>query len=58
MSFYTLDAAFKTSRLGDVLLKVRCESSSEVCGLRVAKKVAVSDDQKWAVFVLPKGRCK
>ena len=41
-----------------VLLKVRCKSSSEVIGLRVVKKVDVSDDQKWAVFVLPKGRCK
>ena len=58
MSFYTLDAAFKTSRLGGVLLKVRCKSSSEVGGLRVAKKVDVSDDQKWVDSVLPKGRCK
>ena len=58
MSFYTLDAAFKTSRLGGVLLKVRSKSSSEVGGLRVAKKVDVSDDQKWVDSVLPKGRCK
>ena len=58
MSFYTLDAAFITSRLGGVLLKVRCKSSSEVGGLRVAKKVDVSDDQMWVDSVLPKGRCK
>ena len=58
MSFCKLVGAFITSRLGGVLLKVRCKSSSEVGGLRVTKKVAVSDDQKWAVFVLPKGRCK
>ena len=36
----------------------RVSKSSEVGGLRVNKKVAVSDDQKWAVFVLPKCRCK
>ena len=58
VSFCTLVAAFITSRLGGVFLKVRSKSSSEVGGLRVAKKVAVSDDQKWAVFVLPKCRCK
>ena len=58
MSFCTLVAAFITSRLGGVLLKVRCKSSSEVGGLRVVKKADVSDDQKWAVFVMPKGRCK
>ena len=46
-----LVAAFITSR-------VRCKSSSEVGGLRVAKKVDVSDDQKWAACVLLKGRCK
>ena len=58
VSFCTLVAAFITSRLGGVLLKVRCKSSSEVGGLRVVKKADVSDDQKWAVFVMPKGRCK
>ena len=58
VSFCTLVAAFITSRLGGVLLKVRCKSSSEVGGLRVVKKADVSDDQKWAVFVMPNGRCK
>ena len=33
-----LVAAFITSRLGGVLLKVRCKSSSEVGGLCVAKR--------------------
>ena len=58
MSFCKLVGAFITSRLGGVLLKVRSKSSSEVGGLRVAKKVDVSDDQKWVDSVLPKGRCK
>ena len=41
-----LVAAFISSHLSGVLLKVRCKSSLEVGGLRVAKKVDVSDDQK------------
>ena len=49
-----LVAAFLSSHLSGVLLKVRCKSSSEVGGLRVVKKADVSDDQKWAVFVMPK----
>ena len=49
-----LVAAFISSHLSGVLLKVRCKSSSEVGGLRVAKKVDVSDYQKWAACVLLK----
>ena len=49
-----LVAAFISSHLSGVLLKVRCKSSSEVGGLRVAKNVDVSDDQKWAACVLLK----